>query len=236
MRNRLIFDGIDLSDYDVWLSHAKTCGAPEREVTTVTIPGRSGALTMDQGRYKNIDVEFQCFVKRDFEKNAEAIRNLILSRVGFRRLETTQQPDEFRIGRYTGNFDADVSQKFKQGAFVLKFDCWPQRFLKEGEIPVIFDKTGQIYNRTEFAARPLIRVYGSGLLQIGRHAVQVSGQDVQYIDIDTQMMDAYCGAQNCNERIELKSGRFPEIDPGEVGISLGAGISKIEVIPRWWML
>ena len=49
-------------------------------------------------------------------------------------------------------------------------------------------------------------------------------------------MDAFYGANNCNSMISLTSGDFPELVPGDNGITLGKGITKIELIPRWWIV
>ena len=108
-------------------------------------------------------------------------------------------------------------------------------FLKSGEDPVEYTTTGGITNETRFEARPLIRVYGTGALGIGTETVTIT-ENPGYIDIDCEMMDAFYGAVNCNSYITLSSGKFPVLAPGYNGIEPGAGITKVIITPRWWIL
>ena len=55
-----------------------------------------------------------------------------------------------------------------------------------------------------------------------------------YTDIDCDIMDAFKGSTNCNGNI---SGSFPTLAPGDNTVDLpSSGITKIEIIPRWWVL
>ena len=49
---KIIFGGVDSSDYGIYISGTGTYNAPERAVEFVTVPGRNGAIAMDQGRYE----------------------------------------------------------------------------------------------------------------------------------------------------------------------------------------
>lgn len=55
-----IFGGVNSLDYGVLLDGSGTTTAPERDVMTVTIPGRSGDLLVDAGRWKNTTVSYHC--------------------------------------------------------------------------------------------------------------------------------------------------------------------------------
>ena len=57
-----------------------------------------------------------------------------------------------------------------------------------------------------------------------------------YTDIDCDLEDAYKGSANKNGCLQLYSGEFPTLAPGENGITLGTGITKVEITPRWWSL
>lgn len=62
-----IFGGVNSLDYGVLLDGSGTTTAPERDVMTVTIPGRSGDLLVDAGRWKNTTVSYPCTIAREFE-------------------------------------------------------------------------------------------------------------------------------------------------------------------------
>ena len=118
------------------------------------------------------------------------------------------------------------------GEFDLTFNCKPQRFLKSGEDAITFTSGGSVLNETMQTAKPLLRVYGTGTFSIGGATMTISSANV-YTDIDCDLMNAFKGTTNCNGNI---SGTFAALAPGDNAITLGSGITKIEITPRWWVL
>lgn len=232
IRNWLTFDGVSSKDFGVYINGNQTYNAPARSREVVNVPGRNGALMLDNGRFDNVDVTYHAFIYRDFSVNVEGLRNLLLSRTAYKRLEDTYHPEEYRLGIYKGNFAADVVEWLEAGEFDLVFDCKPQRFLVSGEETVEFTSSGSILNETEQIAKPLLRVYGTGSFTVGSGTMTISSANV-YTDIDCDLMDAYKGTTNCNGNV---SGTFPTLTPGDNTVTLNTGITKIEIIPRWWVI
>lgn len=232
MRNWLTFDGVSTKDFGVYINGAQTYDAPARSREVISVPGRNGDLIIDNGRYENTEVTYHAFIYRDFEVNVEGFRNLLLSRTSYKRLEDTYHPQEFRLGIYNGNFSADVVEWLEAGEFDLTFNCKPQRFLKSGEDAITFTSGGSVLNETMQTTKPLLRVYGTGTFSIGGATMTISSANV-YTDIDCDLMDAFKGTTNCNGNI---SGTFAALAPGDNAITLGSGITKIEITPRWWVL
>ena len=158
MRNWFSFAGESCKDYGVYINGAKTFDGAEREYNSVKIPGRSGELTIDYGTYKNKPVEYDSFIVREFAQNVQDFRNFLLSQKGYKRLEDTYHPNEYRKARYSGGFDVDVSETLKEGRFTLIFDCMPQRFLKSGEQAITFTTSSVIHNHHLTTAKPIVRV------------------------------------------------------------------------------
>lgn len=235
MRNFLLFNYKSTLDYGVGISGSGTFTAPKRDLETVSVPGRSGDLTMDNGRYNNISVTYPCFIYKDFSRQFDDFRAYMMSQVGYKRLEDTYHPNEYRLGFVSSDLDPKVGVLNRSGEFDLTFECMPQRFLKSGEEIFTFEEDSLIVNPTLYDAAPLIRVYGSGTLGIGSNTITIA--DVSdYIDIDCDIQDAYYGSYNYNSKITLNSGEFPKFEPGTNGISISGDISKIEIKPRWWTL
>lgn len=235
MRNILVYDGVSSENFGLYVGFRYVENAPKRVIESIAVPGRNGELTIDYNRYENIEVSYPCVIRSNFEENIAAARSYYLSKAGYKRLEDSANPDEFRMARYTSGLEVTPSQMRKQGMFTLKFDCMPQRFLKSGEQTVEFTADGTIYNETLYDAKPLIRVYGTGEIGIGSETITIS-TNPGYIDIDCEMMDAYYGAVNCNSYITLSSGEFPVLEPGNNGVTLGTNINKVEITPRWWKI
>ena len=132
------FDGENSKDYDVYISGDAVYDAPERAMDMVQIPGRNGALALDNGYYKNIDVTYPagCFANNqaDFAAKLSRIRNMLASRHRYCRLEDAYHPDHFRIALYKSGLDVAPVARNKAGRFNITFDAKPQRFLKSGEV------------------------------------------------------------------------------------------------------
>ena len=236
MKYQLIYDGVSSVNFGMYVGLNGNDNAPERSIDTIVVPGRNGTLTIDNGRFENVAVEYICFIRQDFEKNIVSARNHYTSRIGYKRLEDTAHPDEYRMARYVAGLEVTPSQMRKQGYFTLTFDAMPQRFLKSGERQIEFTRNGTIINTTQFDAKPLIRVYGNGTVGIGSETITVANNP-GFIDIDCEMMDAYYNATNCNDRITLSSGEFPVLTAdSNIGVTKGTGITKIVITPRWYII
>lgn len=234
--NYLIFDGVQSNLYDVWISGTGTFDAAERDLEFIEIPGKSGDLVMDNGRYKNIEITYPAFMSEEFDSKFDVFRALMLSKTGYRTLEDTYHPDEFRTAALVGGFEVSTGPYNKAGRFNITFNCKPQRWLKSGLAVTAFSSAGSISNPTQYASKPNIRVYGYGSVGIGSTTLTIAAHGLQYIDIDCEAMDAFCGATNANQYVSTTGYAFPVLSPGSNGISLSGNISQIQIMPRWFTL
>lgn len=236
MKNFIIFNGQSLRDFGVYISGLNTYNAPSRDVDSVKVPGRNGTLTMDNGRYNNISVTYPAFICNNYDARVEALRNFLLSQSGYKRLEDTYHPEEFRLARWAGEFTADTLDALIAGQFDLTFDCYPQRFLKEGEKQIEFTANGSVNNIYSQTALPLIRAYGTGSFSINGISVAISSA-LTYTDIDCELQECYKDSlsTNRNAYVTLTNGEFPKLSPGANAVAV-SGISKLIITPRFWIL
>lgn len=235
MKNYINFAGTDSTEFNIGISGSGTFDAPERDVTQISVPGRSGDLLLDNNRFKNITLTYPAFISKDFSKNFDAFKAFMLSNVGYQVLEDTYHPDIFRMAEFRGPLNPDVKVLNIAGEFDLIFNCKPQRWLKEGQKGITFTEAATIINPCLFSSKPLVRVYGTGELAIGSNTIEITSVD-EYVDIDCELQDAFKGTTNCNSDIELTSGSFFELSPGENGISFDDSITSIVITPRWWTI
>lgn len=236
MRNYIVYNGKSFLDFGVFISGSGTFDAPERDTEKIEIPGRNGDLTIDNGRYKNLPLKYPAFITSEFNSNIEGLRNFLLTQQGYKRLEDTYHPEEFRLAKISGGFTTKPIAELYAGEFDLEFDCYPQRFLKSGEKVVEFTAAGSLLNKQLTTAKPLIRAYGTGSFSVSGVAIQITSAS-GYTDIDCELQEAYKDtlATNCNGNIVLTNSSFPELTPGANAITL-SGITKLEITPRWWVL
>lgn len=233
MRNYLIFNGADSRDFGVYISGQGTFGAPARAYNVIPIAGRNGDLVTHEKRLENVSVTYRAFIYANFEANLRNFRNFLLSCIGYQKLTDSYHPDEYRMALWDSSFDPEVTSKNDAGEFTLTFNCKPQRFLNSGEEVTTLTADGSITNPTLFPAQPLLRVYGDGILGVNSQSITITGSDV-YTDIDCEMMDAYKGTANKNHTITLSDYNFPVLRAGVNNFTLGTGITKVEITPRWW--
>lgn len=228
------FDGECSYDKGIYISSDSIFNAPEREVEVVSIEGRNGNLIIDKGKYKNINIAYSCFIRENFSSLAANIRDFLCSKIGYKRLEDTYNPNHYRLARFSGGINFDV-HFLKAGEFNLAFECKPQRFLKSGDYSINIQKGDVINNLTSFPSKPLIKAYGTGsaILQVGDIPIKINEIDNSLtIDCDTQ--NAYKDTENKNSTINASE--FPSLLKGKTGITWSGGITKLEVTPRWWTL
>lgn len=232
MENFFVYDGVRSPEFGVWIADGNKFSAPKRDVEEITIPGRNGTLTIDQGRFENCVLTYHAYTKGDVLTNVDALKSHLMSSAQYRRLEDSFYPDIYRMAKY---FDAfDVSNSDRQGAaFEIRFNCKPQRWLKSGEYAQQITPSTVLKNPTLYPALPLIRVYGtSGTLYVGNTIVQLKTID-GYVDLDSETQNAYKGTVNCNPNIYAPD--FPQLI-GETGIRWEGSIDKVEITPRWWTI
>lgn len=233
MRNYFTFAGTDSRDLGVYISGQGTFNSPSRVYSLLTVPGRNGQLVGNDRRLENVELTYPAFMYTNFESGMAALRSFLLSQIGYKRLTDSYHPDEFRLALYQNELQVEATSKNNAGNFDITFFCKPQRYLLSGETVQTFTADGTITNPTAFDAQPLIRVYGKGRIGIGENSVLINDFD-EYTDIDCEAMEAYHDATSCNDQIEIQGLDFPVLHAGENGITLGTGITKVEITPRWW--
>lgn len=243
--NSFTFDGENSLDSGIYITGEAVFNSPTRAVDMITVPGRNGAIVLDQGRFDNITVTYPagCFADdmSDFAEKIAAFRNVLASRTSYKRLTDSYNPNEFRLGVFTAGLEVSPSRYNSAGEFEIQFDCKPQRWLTSGEVAQTFTQSGTITNPTLFDAKPLLVVTGYGDIGIGDDTLTIEGtssSQIIYIDCDTQEAWSMSGSAMIpkNDYIRNAGESFPVLSAGANGISLGTGISRIVVTPRWWRL
>lgn len=237
-RRTITIDGKPLLDFGIWLNGEASFMGAEADVYSVSVPGRNGDLTFFDGRYNNVQISYDCYMFKDFFEAFDDLKAFLLSNPNYRRIEGDHDIEHYRIGRISGGISVKKLEWVNEAAqFLLKFDCKPQRWLKDGEIERTMTKSGSLVNPTPFEALPVIRVTGTGSIFINGAEIEIAQHGtIPYIDIDFELGDAYSGSVNCNRYISLNSDNFPPLVGGENLITMSEGIAELKIRPRWWEL
>lgn len=236
----VIFNGRSSLEYGILVEHPPEYQMPERDYEVVHIPGRNGDLVIDQGSYQNVsrtyEIAFGDFGK-DFVVMANAASEWLHSASGYARLEDSYEPEYYRLAMFQSEVTMENILQHA-GRTTIEFCCKPQRFLKSGEeMRMLSDDYNSLYNPTAFISLPRIAVYGqgTGLLIVEGCTVKISNLDGSIV-LDSDIQDAYEGSVNRNRDVVLMNGIFPKLFSGENTIRWTGGITRVEVVPRWWTL
>ena len=228
-------DGIDARSAGIQLQAPIEFSEAVPIVEAQTIPGRNGDLIWETGSYENRSGSASCFcLQKDVEKAISSAGRFLMGKKGYRRLETSDDPDHYWMARVENS--PQMSMRLRTLApFEIGFDCKPQRFVKAGENAVVFTENGSLFNQYGQTALPFITLcgHGAGRLTIGDCVVEVKALGgTLYLDSDTQ--NAY--NNNGNQNLNINAPVFPVLGDGEIPIAFSGGIERVEIIPRWWEL
>lgn len=187
--NSLTFDGQNSLDNGVFITAESSYDAPERDIEEIEIAGRNGAFLLDKGRWKNIEVTYKAGAfgsnQTEFASKIRDFRNLMASRIGYKRLTDTYNPNEFRLGTFKDAFEVKPESANRHGEFGLIFNCKPQRYLTNGETEITVSSGDTITNPTPYDASPLLEVEGYGTMTINGYTVDLRDAVMGYVELSS---------------------------------------------------
>lgn len=229
-------DGVDACSAGIRLQNPIEFSEPVPVCEIESIPGRNGDLIFETGSYENRTGFAECYAidQCRVETKIRSINRFLFSKSGYRKLETSDDPDHYWMARVENG--ARIEQRLRKlSPFELSFDCKPQRFVRSGLNAISVSENRAINNPYGFPALPLIKVFGNGggNLTVGDKTVEIlSLSDLLYLDSETQNAYNETGYQNAN----IIATEFPILNSGKNEIYWDGGIERIEIIPRWWEL
>ena len=238
----ILFNGVSSKDVGIEVETFPTYDIPEREYEAIHVPGRNGDIIIDNGTYKNVKRSYQVSIATyniPYSQKMAGVAKWLHSAPGYARLEDSYEPDFYRLGYY--NEEVSLENLFNEaGKATINFTCKPQRFYKSGDMPVEFTSSGALQNRTVNIALPKVIVTKDtteGKFTIGNATITVLADAGTSIIVDSELQDAYnVLGENMNSYITFDDGIFPILEPGNNIVSFTGGITKLEVIPRWWAI
>ena len=233
----VIFNGISSQDLHIQVQTEPDYDFPEKDYEVTHVPGRNGDIVIDQGSWQNVSRKYNLAmdaVKISYTEVASKLVQWLHSASGYARLEDSYEPDFYRMAMYKDS--GSISNIYnKAGQIEVEFTCKPQRYFKSGEVADIFTTSTEYRNPTDFPAKPLIKIHGSGSGTVGIGTYTVTINDIlDGMIVDSEQQDTYKDQTNCNSRVSISE--YPKLVSGNNAISFSGGVTSIEIIPRWWTL
>lgn len=246
----ITYNGHTSDEFGVRFTAPIPLNRPSRKVELVSVPGRNGDLAFEQDAFSDVQIIYDVFgpftVQNGvYVRNSTAVDTFsdlvawLSSTKGYLDLTDSSDITHFRKARFA-EYSAPVNIRDKGWTASLIFDCHPQRYLNSGQQAVtISSAPGSITNPTAFAARPLIRVQGSGAsgtVTVNGTVFTVSSTS-SYTYIDCETMNCYgTNGNNKNSIVSSSTSEFATLAPGENAIGFTGGVTKLVITPRFWEL
>ncbi len=234
----LVFKEQSSLDLGLYISEKGSYKGASRDITYTSVPGRSGDLITDNGRYKNITIPYKMTLlnttEQEFCDLAHRIKGWLLAEAGYFPLWDSYDSKYFRLASYSD--EVDVEQELRElGSLDLDFECKPYKYSFEGQKTVVFTAAGTLFNAEYFTALPYIKITGRGTVTLNINNASFLFTDIDgYIEVDSDIMNAYKGTSPQNSK--MTSTDFPKLLPGSNTISWTGAVEKVEIVPRWCCL
>lgn len=228
----LTFNGQSLADFGTFWDGSQLFVTPEKDVTFYEVPGRNGALSVSNNRYKAKEISINCFIREHFLSNFAALVDFLYSQDGYGRLENSKEPDVYQKACFVNAIQPNTGAFLKYADFTLVFNVYPQKWLKSGEIAIGIASATTLLNPTHQIALPLIEVQGTGAITVNSSVLTLATNTSTTI-IDCETQDCYEGTINRNDDLTITGG-FPVLkDSNTISFT---GFSDVKIYPRWWRL
>lgn len=227
------YNGVSSASFGLIVEHRPPHTVAKKVIESISIPGRSGALLFDTGAYNNTTVTYQCVYKGNVRGTAVNLADW-LYQSDYCELSDDYEPLYYRKAIYASPLAVNDILNVA-GRVNISFDCKPQRYLKTGKNALTPAKNSSITNNYRDSL-PVITVTGSGngTVTIGNTTITITGQSGALV-IDSERQTAEIGSNNANNIISLSNG-FPVLPNGSTTVTWTGGVTKITVVPNWWVL
>ena len=238
--NYFIFNGHSSAEFGIRINKKSVYGAPKRDASLISIPGRNGDIIYSNKKYSNVNISYTCFVssksKEELADKLTLIKNWLYKECdSYHALTDTYEPNFKKIAVFNNKLDI-TDEVSKIGSFTITFSCKPLRYLISGLDAQSYTDVAHLHNTYITPSKPYIKIYGNGDGRLiltngdGVHVWNISSID-EYIELDSELMSAFKDTELKNNLVSGEG--FPELIEGQNSIRFEGNITRIDIIPRW---
>lgn len=197
----------------------------ERVIEDIEVAGRAGTLTR-LGGWRDTSIMLPLAIK----SGLAAYHKAALALTGAATIHLSSEPGAFRRVKHASI--SPLRQQLTQwGFFEANLVCEPFSYLDSGLTPHTLTASGQITNPGLVDAAPIMTIWGTGelALLINDVTYRVAAPAGQ-ITLDSARLVAHVAGRVQTDAV---TGTFPILTPGVNRVSLGSGISRVEITGNW---
>lgn len=215
-----------ISTYGILLSSQPEIPFPERDISSVSVPGRDGDLFIDNGSYKDIKIKMN-FVfaapMNDALAKYFSIANFLVVTGGDRLSFSTDVGHHYRVKNIT--VGPLVKESRMDNKFTVTFICDPFRYLNHGLAPTSARKPVNNY----LVSKPIYTFKGMGQLTFTINGTRIVKNVGGELVIDTDAQIAHSAGVPVSIPAEFEQ---LYLQPGENTMTVTSGFT-LEYLPNW---
>ena len=232
------FKDVDSREMGVYLVEPLEIPAAERQMRFEEVPGRAGALVIDQGGYLDVDATLEAYMRDGAQMSAvrawmQGEGELILSTDATRyyKARVVGEVETPRSGRGLSSRGLTVPLR------VSPFRYHVPASGESGDDVPLDGNPDTVTNPGTYKSAPRIKITGTGtaVLTIGTQIVEVDDLGGGVI-LDSELRECFNLTETAllNGKVTLMDEDFPTLTPGANIISwTGTGVTGITITPRW---
>ncbi len=198
--------------------------SPQLKSTAFEIPGKDGDFETSDDSYKPISYAVPLGIS---EKTAAAEIATWLRGSGELVLSSISN---FKYYARVANIEYEwVSRRLRRA--VANFILQPFKYERNPK-PITLTASKTIYHPGTRFSLPTIKVYGAGTVTVGGYELTVAAAAGEnFVIINSEIQECYYDLST--PRNDKVSGEFPRIDPGPCAVTLGSGITRVDIDGNW---
>ena len=213
-----IFNGQKSTDLGIVIQELPPISKSQKNIEIIAINGRNGNLHIDNGTYKSKTYTVTCTLIDESKIN---VLKSLLDSTGV--LELSTEPNIEYNATITNQIDFTKYLKYLK-QFVINFDVDPIGYSKSSITSTFSSSENSFEVEGTANVSPIITVNGTGIFTINNKQVEVLETG---ITIDCNLMN--CTKNNINKNNKVVLDEFPELIVGENTLTIGSGITSIEI-------
>jgi phage-related protein len=214
------------SDLGLRITQPPSPPAAKRIVESIDVDGREGTLTILKGWEDTVFDMRAALVGSDIQNRW---RTALPKLLNAKTIYFSNDPTVYYNIKHVeaGALERRLSSLYD---FPLSFTCAPFRYVRNVSM-ITMTASGTVSNPGTVYSLPKITVYGTGTrtLTINGKPIILNIQSGNLV-LDSELKECHYGNVAQNNRM---SGDFPVFNVGNNTITLGSGITKVEIEPRW---
>jgi phage-related protein len=221
-----VWKGISSLDKNIMVTKLPDFERPEANIDKITIPGRDGFLTQDDGTYQGTIKTCECSLDNG---NIDDINSWLTG--SGEVIFSNEQDKKYKAVIINKIPFSKIIPIFHN--FVIQFDCQPKKYSIDNTI-ITLNAPETIFNPGSANSKPILKLYGTGTIDLTINDTAINLTNIDgYVTIDSELIDCYKDTILMNNNM---NGDFPLLSPGNNTINWNGTITKVEITPNWrWL-